>query len=226
MNDKNNDTKYIVIVDSRERQSTSDLEGYKEYQCTTSHYNELIVNHYNNQCIRCDVAKLCGMNIKIYFYDLEQQHHSINQYHSCPTNGIATSLTFNPNTGFYKRLIYGKAYIVWNDGDLPLSKRQVWGLHEMIKEARELYHDRRSIWKATRQLKKWCNEYQIGIWHPHWFYEQRHCHQTKDDDDEDEIYVDDVSSTSSHGWENDVEHDKYDVPDIRLHSIYSEVEKK
>lgn len=248
-------TKYIVIVDSRERQSTSDLEGYKEYQCSAAHFNELIVNHYNNVCIDCEVAKLCGMDIKVYFYEpLNETHTSIQMYHSHShhhfhTNGIATSLTFNPDTGRYKHMIYGKAYVVWEDGDLPLSKRQVWGIHELIKEARKLYNHPESCsgridgdmaiqndhleatlhYKARRQLMKWCSEYQVGTWHPHWFYEPRgHCqkqrqHQNQSKlppvkEDEDEIYVDDVSSTSSKGWDHDIEHDDKSVV---LHTLYN-----
>jgi hypothetical protein len=170
--------KYVVIVDSRDR-STSDLEAYKEYTCSVAHYENLIVNHYNNICVASDVAKLCGLDLKVYFYDPINfgGRSSLSSEHS---NGIATLLTFNPATGHCKNTVHGKAYVVWDNGDLPLSKRQVWGVQELIKEARNLYmaptcdHMESTLHHiAQKQLLKWCDQHRSGTWGPHSLYETR-----------------------------------------------------
>jgi hypothetical protein len=141
------------------------------------------------------VAGLAGLDLKVYFHAHVPFHirHSDDFRGLSPlgrTNGIATLLTFNPETGYYNHLVRGKAYVLLNDGTTPLSKRQVWGIQELIHEAKDLYHQDggRMSDEAHLELLTWCTQYQQGTWAPHGIYEPRHhpqrrscCHYRRHD---------------------------------------------
>ena len=188
---------FVVSIDSRGR-SSSDLETYKEYKCPRSFFEEKIANYPYTICVKSEVAELCGLELKMYFFDCDRavnhnfhhQHHNHHVHHHNQTvddmnNIVASLMTFNPDTGHVRFRVHGKAYLVWEDGTRPLSKRQVWGIHELIKEGREKYHD---VWdssgpsdytnlrKAKLEFIGWCTQYEAGTWSPHAIYEPRHPH--------------------------------------------------
>jgi hypothetical protein len=176
---------YVVSVDSRGR-SASDLEAYKEYTCPRSFLNKQLADAPMAVCVTSEIAELCGMKLKVYFFESDHQrencepsteedlHHEIN---------VAGALfTFDPETGHTRWKIHGQAFIVWEDGTKPLSKRQVWGMHELIKEGRALYssvkshdpNDYTHLRKAKLEIIGWCAQYEAGTWSPHAIYEPRH----------------------------------------------------
>lgn len=170
---------HIVAVDSRGH-SPSDLECYKELTCSREFFEGHIHDNPKNICVKSQVAGLCGLDMKIYFHDHDPYHiHYRDQFRGhvplSKTNGIATLLTFNPETGYYNHLVRGKAYVLLDDGRVPLSKRQVWGIQELIREAKDLYHkDGHSITDdAHMELQSWCTQYLQGTWAPHGIYETR-----------------------------------------------------
>jgi hypothetical protein len=172
---------YIVSVDSRGK-SPSDLECYKEHSCSFNFFEQHIHDNPKNICVKSQVAGLAGLDLKVYFHEHSpyQIHYSDNFRGLAPllgrTNGIATLLTFNPETGYYNHLVRGKAYVLLNDGTTRLSKRQVWGIQELIHEAKDLYHQSggRMSNEAHMELLTWCAQYQQGTWAPHRIYERRH----------------------------------------------------
>jgi hypothetical protein len=175
---------YIVSVDSRGH-SIFDMECYKEYTCRKSYFQKHVIENPKNHCVKSKVARLCGLELKLYFHEHTPYRHvrnlmpSLNPSHmytsTCPkmTNVGASLLTFDPNTGLVPCKIYGKAYIVMEDGTAPLSKEQVWGLEEFIKEARDLYLESNDIERCQNQLVKLCAQYKIGCWVPKAIYEKR-----------------------------------------------------
>jgi hypothetical protein len=171
---------YIVSVDSRGH-SPSDLECYKEQTCSHAFFNEHIRNNPKNICVKSQVAGHCGLDLKMYFHEHPESHvrYSDKYQGLSPlgrTNGIATLLTFNPDTGYYNHIVRGKTYIVMNNGMTPLSKRQVWGIQEFIREAKEVYHKDGGQYshEAKIQLLKSAYAYLQEMWAPHSIYEIRH----------------------------------------------------
>jgi hypothetical protein len=178
------DSIFIVSVDSRGT-ATTDMAAYKEHTCSNEFFQQHIHDNPKNVCVKSQVAGLCGLDLKLYFHQHSPYHHASHddyQVHKpmCTNvNGIATLLTFNPDTGYYNHLVFGKAYVLLNDGKTPLSKEQVWGLQELITQAKTLYHrDGKHISEAAHQeLLKWTAQYQAGTWAPHSIYEPRHPHR-------------------------------------------------
>jgi hypothetical protein len=171
---------YFVSVDSRGKTS-SDLECYKEQTCSFAFFEQHIHDNPKNICVKSQVAGLAGLDLKLYFHEHSPYHiHYSDDFRGHSplgrTNGIATLLTFNPETGYYNHLVQGKAYVLLNDGTSPLSKRQVWGIQELIHEAKYLYHQDggRMSDEAHLELLTWCAQYQKGTWAPHRIYEPRH----------------------------------------------------
>jgi hypothetical protein len=121
------------------------------------------------------VAGLCGLDLKIYFHEHDPFHNRYKDEFK-RINGIATLLTFNPKTGYCNQYVKGKAYVLLNDGMSPLSKRQVWGIQELIHEAKDLYHQEGQpmTHEAHQELLTWCSQYQACTWGPHGIYEHRH----------------------------------------------------
>jgi hypothetical protein len=91
------------------------------------------------------VAELYDLDMKIYFHEHVPGHVryeeeppeiaislAMEKMHPLGhTNRAAMLLTFDPHTGFPEYKVLGKAYVVVNDGEFPLSSRQVWGIEEL-----------------------------------------------------------------------------------------------
>ena len=177
----NNQDVYIVSIDSRAH-STSDLECYKEQTCSDAVFSDHLRDNPKNICVKSQVAALCGLDLKFYFHDLpagshlRQQDELIGLLPMGRINGAATLLTFNPDTGYYNYIVRSKAYVVLNNGKKPLSKRQVWGIIEFIREAKETYHRNGGHFslEAKQELLASACEYHQGTWAPHSIYELRH----------------------------------------------------
>jgi hypothetical protein len=176
---------YVVIVDTR-GMSPSQIDGYEEYTCTQELFDEHVLDNPKVRCSKSKVAELCGLDMKICFHKhlesrircLEETpevaitHEQEDMYPRI--NGAATLLTFDPRTGFPDYKIMGKAYVVVDSGDYPLSNHQVWGLQELISEARDLYHcDPDHLHRGRRDLLRWCHEYQEEKWGPLTIYKPR-----------------------------------------------------
>jgi hypothetical protein len=199
---KMNDDMYVVIVDTR-GMSPAQIDGYEEHACTQKFFNDHILSHPRVRCIKSKVAELCGMKLKIYFYEYaaeKSRHHALADppevaisneerediYPANVVNGGATLLTSDPLTGFPEYQILGKAYAVVDSGDYPLSNHQVWGFQELISEARDFYYycdpDHQEM--GRRKLLTWCLEYRDQEYGPLTIYEPRTGdHYYTDEDD-------------------------------------------
>ena len=181
---------YVVSIDSRGR-STSDLDCYKECTCSNSFFEEHISGRTQNHvCVTSQVAGLCGLNLHMYYYDHIADDSNImfasGSEIERENNTIATLLTFDPDTGHTKHKVYGKAYVTWDNGKSPLSKRQLWGIVELIREARIVYQTRTTDpvenhqhYSAKLGLLKWTSQYQTGNWVPRSIYEPRNMHKRR-----------------------------------------------
>jgi hypothetical protein len=176
---------FIVSVDSRGK-TPSDLTCYKEHTCTREFFENHIHDNPKIICVKSQVASLCGLDLKLYFhkqspYDIRYIEKFKGHSPLGRANGIATFLSFNPDTGYYNHLVQGKSYVMLNDGTTPLSKHQVWGIQELIREGKDLYHqDGQHISnEAHMELLKWCSQYQQGTWTPHSIYEERQFHRNR-----------------------------------------------
>jgi hypothetical protein len=185
-----NEFMYIVIVDTR-GMPPAQIDGYEERTCAQEFFDEHILSIPSVRCVKSKVAELCGMDMKIYFHEFtaeNKHHHALGDppeiaisneekddlYPSNVVNGGATLLTFDPRTGFPEYRILGKAYIVVDSGDYPLSNHQVWGLQELISEARDFYYcDPDHQERGRRNLLKWCLEYREKEYGPLTIYEPR-----------------------------------------------------
>ena len=178
---------YVVIVDTR-GMSPSQIEGYEERTCTQKFFDEHVLDNPKVRCTKSKVAELCGLDMKIYFHEHLERHGRLLQdppevaisheeedlYPLNLTNGAATLLTFDHRTGFPEFKIFGKAYVVVDGGDYPLSIHQVWGIQELISEARDLYYcDPDHLYRGRRDLLRWCREYREEKWGPLTIYEPR-----------------------------------------------------
>ncbi len=182
-----NDQVNVVIVDTR-AMSPSNIDGYAEYTCSQIFFDEHVVRKPKVKCIKSKVANMCGLDMKVYFHDYMHSHpRALNappeiaitneQQDLFPKNvinGAATLLTFDPRTGFQEYNIIGKAYIVVDSGDYPLSSHQVWGIQDLISEARDLYYcDPDHMYRGRRKLLRWCISYRNQEWGPLTIYEPR-----------------------------------------------------
>ncbi|KAG7348095.1 hypothetical protein IV203_016800 [Nitzschia inconspicua] len=171
IDDANSKEVYLVTVDSRQEESPSNLKCFIESTCKEEFFRDHILDDPHMICIESQVARMCGLDIKLHFhYDPNRpQPHSSNLHR---TNAAATLLLFHPETQKFVHIVHGKAYALWNNGQTPLSKRQVWGLVELIREARVLYEEKPAD-EAHKQLLEWCSLYQHETWVPHGIYEDR-----------------------------------------------------
>ena len=173
------DQLFVVSVDSR-GENPADLHCYKEHTVDPDYFYEHIRDYPKNLCVQSPVAALCGLELKLYYHDHSQDHapRYLENLGGLTTsgqvNGIATLLTFDPDTGEPSHRIEGKAYVVCENGHIPLSKRQVWGIQELLHEALKLYHNRDSLFEARQELFTWCFQYHQGTWVPRSIYEPRH----------------------------------------------------
>lgn len=182
-----NDQMYVVIVDTR-AMSPYDIDGYTEHRCSHDFFDGHVICKPRVKCIKSKVAEMCGLDMKLYFHDYIHYHARTlqdppeiaitnEQRDLSPKNVIntaATLLTFDPRTGFPEFKIMGKAYVVVDSGDYPLSSHQVWGIQDLISEARDLYYcDPDHLHRGRRQLLRWCIAYRHQEWGPMTIYEPR-----------------------------------------------------
>jgi hypothetical protein len=172
---------YVVTVDTRDTDA-SDIEGYKEYtlERNTGFLDSVLVHNplRVKKCVKSAVAKLCGLDMKIYFHE-----HGVDDMRSFgQNNGAATMLTMDPDTGFARHQIQGKAYVIVDDGNAPLSRHQVWGIQELICCAKPIYHhfDRDFKQRGKEELLQSCLEYRTGDWGPRFIYYPRLIPEVKD----------------------------------------------
>jgi hypothetical protein len=149
------------------------------------YFNEHVRDYPRNVCVTSQVAALCGLDLEIFYHE-HHEHHKVRHYDEVlggkswlhRPNGIASLLTFCPDTGLVKHKVMGKAYVVLKQGDIPLSRVQVWGLEEFIREALDLYNNTEDKQSAKRELLSWCFQYSQATWYPHSIYEPRHVLKT------------------------------------------------
>ena len=182
-----NDQMYVVIVDTR-AMSCHDIDGYTEHRCSHHFFDEHVIRKPRSKCIKSKVAEMCGVEMKLYFNDYIHYHAKTledppeiaitnEQRDLAPKNvinGAATLLTFDPRTGFPEYKILGPAYVVIDSGDYPVSSHQVWGIQDLISEARDLYYcDPDHLHRGRRHLLRWCIAYRHQEWGPMTIYEPR-----------------------------------------------------
>lgn len=127
--------------------------------------------------------------MKIYFHEYAHHEH-VHKLEAPPTIGItdeekemwprsiinkgATILLFDPRTGFCDYRILGRAYVVVDGGEYPLSNHQVWGLQDLISEARDIYHcDPEHNHRGYQELLRFTKDYRNQNFGPLSIYEPR-----------------------------------------------------
>jgi hypothetical protein len=166
---------YVVTVDTRGK-SSSDIKGYHEHICSDAYFKKNIAGHPDAVCFRSKVAKLCGLDMKVYFHKEEgsamQMENDFARKNEI--NRAATLLTLDPETGFAEHHVRGVAYVVLNDGLAPLSLNQVWGIQELINYASDVYKsDPDHKKRGKRELMKSCKMYHFKSWGPLSIYKSR-----------------------------------------------------
>ena len=182
-----NDNVFVVIVDTR-AMYPSDIDGYEEHTYSREEFDKHVLLKPTVKCMKSKVAELCGVNMKLYFHDYVRNRPrrfddppefaiTCEKEDLCPSkmvNGAASLLTFDPRTGFPDYIIVGEAFCVVDSGDYPLSSHQVWGIQDLISEARDLYYcDPEHLQRGRRQLVRWCFEYRNQDWGPLTIYKPR-----------------------------------------------------
>jgi hypothetical protein len=170
---------YAIWVATDKDQKASDLGCYKETVSCKRWFDAHVLEHPSTVCATSEVAKLCGITLKIYYRPAAEQGPCQNRRRrhrrpltDLPVNKVATMLTFHPDTGLYDHLIRGKAYIVINDGTIKTSKRTVWMLQELISEYKGKYHQYGADFsrEGQMQLLKACVQFKKGKWVPRSVY--------------------------------------------------------
>lgn len=168
-----NEELYIVTVDSRKEDSPSNLKCFQEKSCPLEFFRDHIRDDPRMVCIESQVAKMCGLDLKVYFH--HHDHSGLHaHHHHRHINAAATLLLFHPETGKFLHAVLGMAYVLVDDGRTPLSRRQVWGMVEFMREARALFDDeQKTPDEAFQHLLHWCAKYREERWVPHGIYEDR-----------------------------------------------------
>jgi hypothetical protein len=145
---------FVVEVDTSASGTSNSIDGYKESKCNADFFQKNVVENPKITCYKCQVAELCGLDVKLYFkkyrlglassYQQGGIHGVEMTIMQSPdllagNNGAATLLTVDPENGLAKYIVKGKAYVVQDDGTYPLSKGQVWGLQEFVNCANDIY---------------------------------------------------------------------------------------
>eukprot|EP00549_Striatella_unipunctata_P024661 CAMPEP_0118677744 /NCGR_PEP_ID=MMETSP0800-20121206/2805_1 /TAXON_ID=210618 ORGANISM="Striatella unipunctata, Strain CCMP2910" /NCGR_SAMPLE_ID=MMETSP0800 /ASSEMBLY_ACC=CAM_ASM_000638 /LENGTH=128 /DNA_ID=CAMNT_0006573467 /DNA_START=104 /DNA_END=490 /DNA_ORIENTATION=- len=91
-----------------------------------------------------------------------------NTYEWEKNNGAATYLTIDPENGLGEYFVFGKTYVVRDDGRYPLSKEQVWGMTELIHSCMDGYGgDPAKMPNGKKTLEACCKKYKEQKWeHP------------------------------------------------------------
>lgn len=166
---------YFVTVDTQGR-SSSDIRGYQEYISSFRYFSKHIAGHPDIVCYKCKVAKLCGLDMKVYFLndDTTTVHDDANTVVRKEINRAASLLTLDPSTGLAEHRIRGVAFVVLDDGVAPLSLNQVWGIQELINYAKDVYQsDSRQHKSGKKELLKSCKLYRQKEWGPLSIYQTR-----------------------------------------------------
>jgi hypothetical protein len=174
---------FVVEVDTTALGTSSSWEGYKESKCDADFFQKKIVENPKITCSKCQVAELCGLDVKLYFkrhrpglassYEQGGADGAMMTMMQTPdlyadNNGAATYLTIDPEHGLAKYIVKGKAYVVQDDGAYPLSKGQVWGLQEFVNCAEDIYDmDPQNMRRGHRAVMQWSSEYRERRWEPH-----------------------------------------------------------
>ena len=186
---------FVVVVDTR-GMDPSNIDGYKEHTCTQDFFDQHVKGNPKVRCVRSKVAEMCGLDMKIYYHEHTPGHVRLRedfpdegrdramedmQSPLGGTNAAASLLTFDPNNGDVTAKVLGKAYVLVNNGDYPLSNHQVWGIQELINEAKDVYDnsDVTDLNRGLNNLRRWCNQYQDQQWGPLTVYLPRKTRKSK-----------------------------------------------
>ena len=176
---------HVVEVDTRGCGGSANPRGYKQNTCTRKLWQEQIVGNPRINMIPCTVAQECGLNIKMYvakrkkgfapYYRaggvaaVERAMMAAGAGLMAGNNGAATFLNIDMTTGLAEWNVCGKAYIVRDDGDYPLSEGQVWGLQEMVHCAMDVYDcDPENMRRGHAALQEWTRAYRTQSWIPNY----------------------------------------------------------
>lgn len=189
---------YLVAIDTRGLPATDLQEGFEELACSRDYFIEHIVRDPHTKRVNCPLAEVCGLGRGFYMYfqeyipghgawlppndddeaitDDQDLQNAWNEYFPLGQNNpAATLLTFDPTNGCARFNVQGIAHVLYDEGNYPLSKEQVWGLCELANEAKDMYfcndffHEK----KAKYQLARWCGQYKRRGWGPSSIYEPR-----------------------------------------------------
>jgi hypothetical protein len=164
-------------------------QAYEERTWTEEYFDRHVLSQPRVVCAKSKVAEMCGLHMKLYFHEYAHHTHA-HTLEVPPTVGItdeekemwprniinkgATLLTFDPRTGFCDYRILGKAYVVVDCGDYPLSNHQVWGLQDLISEARDIYHcDPDHVGRGQKELLRFVKDYRQQNYGPLTIYKER-----------------------------------------------------
>jgi hypothetical protein len=173
---------FVVQLDTRNLLPGS-LRRYQEGTVPSNFFTTL-----QNKCPKLtlhqsQVAAKCGLKICLYFtkyksglthsYQTGGKDGIMARYMMADpallgqNNGAATFLIIDPVTGLSKYTICGRAYVLQDEGQAPLSKERVWGLVEMVNCLMDTYDmDPKNMWERQQQLERWAAQYKQGEWEP------------------------------------------------------------
>jgi hypothetical protein len=173
---------FVVQVDTSKLGGSAAYNGYKESKLNADYFQKNIVENPRITCYKCQVAELCGLDVKLYFkkhspglgsaYEQGGIDRANNMTLMQPglfdgNNGAATVLTIDPEHGLAKYIVKGNAYVVQDDGAYPLSKGQVWGLQEMVNCAEDIYDmEPANMIRGHNAVMKWSIQYRERCWVP------------------------------------------------------------
>lgn len=220
---------FVVVVDTR-GMHTSSIDAYEEHTWTEDYFDSHVLSQPRVICAKSKVADLCGLQMRIYFHEYAHHEH-IHKLHAAPTEGItdeekemwprniinkgATLLVFDPRTGFCDYRILGKAYVVVDGGDYPLSNHQVWGLQELISEARDIYHcDPEHTQRGYQELLRFVKEYRQQNYGPLTIYTPRVIPWTEGE------HSDTWSTKTAYIPEDHIHHHHHNCPDRSDTTVY------
>lgn len=163
--------------------------AYEEHTWSEEYFDRHVLSQPRVVCAKSKVAEMCGVSMEVYFHEYAHQSN-VNTLDVPPTVGItdeekemwprdiinkgATLLTFDPRTGFCDYRILGKAYVVVAGGAYPLSNHQVWGLQDLISEARDIYRcDPDHKERGKKELKRFAKDYRHQNYGPLTIYKAR-----------------------------------------------------
>jgi hypothetical protein len=100
----------LVALDTRGLPAADLQEGFEELACSPKFFIDHIVRNPKTKRMNRPLAEICGLTKSLL-------------------------LTLDPTTGYARFNVQGAAYVMYDDGNYPLLKEQVWGLCELANEA-------------------------------------------------------------------------------------------